>query len=329
MSTIFSSALHTNGLLVSVQKQLISQLSPTLESKSVFVSERGLTSTQWSEYSENTKRIQYSAVPTSDITAEAVTVDGFMLSQKDTAGVVTTATRPLTIQKDATWYTYGWDLSKNICEVYGQHGYIRTAYTYTPYGQVTAIGDTEQTFQWSSEFNNSEFCLVYYNYRHYNPVDGRWIGRDRVIRLNHYVQGMNNCISNCDYLGQFEYASSDVEYVFDEGVDPRWKKKVAAVTDTYFPKINATKVKYEKKKGCTQIVFPNQQYIPKIICYKGAKCNERMMDKFIPNSKDQSLRKHELHHTSITSSYWNSFVNEAKMIEMLQYRTKKRGASCI
>jgi hypothetical protein len=33
--------------LSSVQKQLISQLSPTLESKSVFVSERGLTSTQW------------------------------------------------------------------------------------------------------------------------------------------------------------------------------------------------------------------------------------------------------------------------------------------
>ena len=127
-----------------MQKQLISQLSPTQESKSVFVSERGLTSTQWTEYSENTKRIKCSAVPTSDITAETVTVDGFALTQKDTAGVVTTATRPLAIQKDATWYTYGWDLSKNICEVYGQHGYIRTAYTYTPYGQVTAKGDVEQ-----------------------------------------------------------------------------------------------------------------------------------------------------------------------------------------
>ena len=79
-----------------MQRQLISQLSPVLESKSVFVSERGLTSTQWSEYSENTKRIQYSTVPTSDITAEAVTVDGFVLSQKDTAGVVSTATRSYT-----------------------------------------------------------------------------------------------------------------------------------------------------------------------------------------------------------------------------------------
>ena len=33
--------------LTGVQKQLISQLSPTLESKSFFVSEQGLTSTRW------------------------------------------------------------------------------------------------------------------------------------------------------------------------------------------------------------------------------------------------------------------------------------------
>ncbi len=80
----------------STQKQLISQLSHTLENKSVFVSERGLTSFSWSEYSDNTKRTQYSLVPTSDITAEAVTVVGFALSRKDTAGIVTTAMRSYT-----------------------------------------------------------------------------------------------------------------------------------------------------------------------------------------------------------------------------------------
>ncbi|MBR5196461.1 MAG: RHS repeat protein, partial [Akkermansia sp.] len=83
--------------LTSVQKQLISQLSGTIESKSVFVSERGLTSMQWTEYSEHTKRVQYSTVPTSSITAKAVTVDGFALSQKDTAGVVTSFTRSYTV----------------------------------------------------------------------------------------------------------------------------------------------------------------------------------------------------------------------------------------
>lgn len=88
------------------------------------------------------------------------------------------ATRPLAIQKDGAWYTYGWDLTKNICEIYGQHGYIRTNYSYSPYGEVTANGDVTQPVQCSSEYNDAELSLVYYNYRHDNPVDGRWTGRD-------------------------------------------------------------------------------------------------------------------------------------------------------
>ena len=77
-------------------------------------------------YSGGTKRVQYSTAPGSAITAETVTVSGVLLSQKDTAGITTTATRPPAIQKDGTWYTYGWDLTNNICELYGQHGYIHT-----------------------------------------------------------------------------------------------------------------------------------------------------------------------------------------------------------
>ena len=120
------------------------------------------------------------------------------------------------IRKDGTWYTYGWDLTKNICEsarrppkgrlreqavraigqtrsvcpagarsreaapsqVFSSGGTILTAYTYTPYGAVTANGNVTQPIQWSSEYNDSELGLVYYNYRHYNPADGRWTGRD-------------------------------------------------------------------------------------------------------------------------------------------------------
>ena len=167
-----------------------------------------MTSTQWTEYSAGTKRLQYSTVPGSAITAETVTVDGVVRSQKDTASITTTATRPLAIQKDGSWFSaparlakqgfrsqvcsrlggwllkphpaYGWDLTKNICELYGPSGYIRTAYTYSPYGQVTSTGDVDQTIQWSSEHNDTELGLVYYNYRHYNPVDGRWTGRDPI-----------------------------------------------------------------------------------------------------------------------------------------------------
>ncbi len=91
-------------------------------------------------------------------------------------------------------YTYGRDLTKNICEVFGADGCIKTAYTYTPHGRVTASGSVGQPIQWSSEYNDSELGLVYYNYRHYNPADGRWTGRDpyNVIFRAALYTGMDN-----------------------------------------------------------------------------------------------------------------------------------------
>ena len=71
-------------------------LSPTLAEKVISVNERGLTSADWVVYNNGTKRTRYSSVPTSDITAETVTVDGFAISQKATAGIITTASRQYT-----------------------------------------------------------------------------------------------------------------------------------------------------------------------------------------------------------------------------------------
>jgi len=82
--------------LTTVQKSLISSFSDTLESKNLTIDERNLTSTQWVEYHAGTKRKSYNSLPTSNITAEAVSVDGFTLSQKDNAGVTTTTTRSYT-----------------------------------------------------------------------------------------------------------------------------------------------------------------------------------------------------------------------------------------
>jgi len=112
------------------------------------------------------------------------------------------ATRPLAIQKDGTWYTYGLDLPKNITEVYGTNGGIKTAYTYTPYGQVTASGSTTQPIQWSSEYADPDLGLVYYNYRHYNPLDGRWTGRDAYSSLNLYLFCKNSVYEAFDFLGE-------------------------------------------------------------------------------------------------------------------------------
>ncbi len=116
------------------------------------------------------------------------------------------ATRPLAIQKDATWYTYGWDVTKNTCEIFGQSGYIRATYTYSPYGLVSSVGDVEQPFQWGGEFFDTETKLVYYNQRYYSPNDGRWLSRDAYTSFifspeNLYLYIRNNPLKNTDFIG--------------------------------------------------------------------------------------------------------------------------------
>ncbi|MEE1266733.1 MAG: hypothetical protein UHH87_10645, partial [Akkermansia sp.] len=82
--------------LSTTQKQLISQLSATLASKSISIDMRGNSSVNWSEYTAPTKVSSFSTVPTSNITAESISIDGFTISQKDHVGIITTASRSYT-----------------------------------------------------------------------------------------------------------------------------------------------------------------------------------------------------------------------------------------
>ncbi len=56
--------------------------------------------------------------------------------------------------------------------------------TDSPYGTVGSTGSLVQPVQWSSEMNDGKLALVYYNYRYYNPADGRWINRDSLKEEN-------------------------------------------------------------------------------------------------------------------------------------------------
>ena len=82
--------------LVSLQKQLVSELSSTLESKSVNIDERGLTSMEWIEYAENSKKIQKNVIPSSSVTAQVVSIDGFVPSQTDYTGIAIMKNRSFT-----------------------------------------------------------------------------------------------------------------------------------------------------------------------------------------------------------------------------------------
>ena len=85
---------------------------------------------------------------------------------------------------------------------------IEAHYDYAPFGAITraisasAVSDntftTENPFRFpspgglgrifSSEYLDDTLGLEYYNYRHYNPIDGRWINRDPIEKVGVYVQ---------------------------------------------------------------------------------------------------------------------------------------------
>ena len=84
---------------------------------------------------------------------------------------------------------------------------------------MTANGDITQPIQWSSEYADTDLALVYYNYRHYNPMDGRWLGRDLVEEyrqsLSRYLYTDNNSVWRIDNLGN-SWFSDAIDWVVEE-----------------------------------------------------------------------------------------------------------------
>ena len=75
------------------------------------------------------------------------------------------------------------DAMKNVTSLFGEARGRRALYEYRPYGGlITSEGNMaeENKFRFSSEYMDDELGLVYYNYRHLNPLDGRWISRDPI-----------------------------------------------------------------------------------------------------------------------------------------------------
>ena len=114
------------------------------------------------------------------------------------------ATRPLALVQGASLYCYGVDFNKNVSEVFDAQGTIAAAYDYSPYGAVTGTGSLGQPVQWSGEMHDEEPALAYYNYRFYNPADGRWINRDPIAEQagwNLYAFVGNSLNIEIDLLG--------------------------------------------------------------------------------------------------------------------------------
>ena len=114
-------------------------------------------------------------------------------------------TRPLAMKDaDGEIWLYTVDLTKNVCEVLDRNCNIATSYDYTPFGDVSISGETvSNSFQWSSEYNDFDLGLIYYNYRHYFPTWGRWITSFSMRNAYEgYIYLLNDVINGYDINGE-------------------------------------------------------------------------------------------------------------------------------
>ena len=131
------------------------------------------------------------------------------------------ATRPLMCNPStASPILYCHDGNKNVSEAVTLDGTIAAHYEYSSFGKVvlvTSENDDQSTanlnpYRFSSEYADDALGLVYYNYRHYNPQDGRWAQRDQIAEVtgdNSTVSSLynfvdNNPISLTDVVGFFK-----------------------------------------------------------------------------------------------------------------------------
>ena len=125
------------------------------------------------------------------------------------------ATRPLAWQRgnSAAYYTH--DGNKNVSEVVAIDNDIAAHYEYAPFGALTVsrgASAVPNPWRFSSEYAEDDTATVYYNYRHYEPVMGRWMGRDPLDESSiPLLYGYSNRM-NLDYLGMEEL---DLSYFAD------------------------------------------------------------------------------------------------------------------
>ena len=123
------------------------------------------------------------------------------------------ATRPLvwnssTIQPfnfSTSYYVH--DGNKNVSDVVAESGDVTAHYEYAPFGAVTMqSGNSSAANPWrfSCEYAEDDTATAYYNYRHYEPVMGRWLSRDPYFRaqyMNSYLMCLNETPNLFDGLG--------------------------------------------------------------------------------------------------------------------------------
>ena len=181
-------------------------------------------------------------------------------------------------------------------------------------------GDVTQPILWSSEYTDSELALVYYNYRHYNPLDGRWLSRDLLNESYEKNLYANQPIKWIDRLGLKPVPLSESDFLPENSSE---EKKEIAIIDGKIRQRNIyglTQIKTpyhfddlytsgDLIEGCSFFILhttlePQQMKI-KVTIYKhpiGYK-----------DLQNRTPLEHEKEHFKIILEEWNSFIASADL----------------
>ena len=119
------------------------------------------------------------------------------------------ATRPLVWHNGFSIAYYAHDGNKNVSEVVYANSEVVAHYEYAPFGAVTVkLGASAAFNPWrfSSEYAEDDTATVYYNYRHCEPMTGRWLSRDDVDEITLYLYCGNYTAGSFDLLGNRSYS---------------------------------------------------------------------------------------------------------------------------
>jgi RHS repeat-associated protein len=117
------------------------------------------------------------------------------------------ATRPLVFyNSNAPPQYYTHDGNKNVSNLTDIAQSVVAHYAYSPFGTLFSVFGTSaiiNPFRFSSEFTDDVLGLMYYNYRYYSAIEGRWTTFDPHKYENFicYQFCKNSPIESIDYLG--------------------------------------------------------------------------------------------------------------------------------
>ena len=131
-------------------------------------------------------------------------------------------TRPLVFcAANAPPQYYSHDGNKNVSELSPSGGVAVAHCEYSPFGGITYCSERFprcSPYRFSSEYSDDRLGVLYYNYRHYNPGDGRWLCRDIIGvygGINEFSYCINDPTVHGDILG---LGRNDPPDVIDTGI---------------------------------------------------------------------------------------------------------------